>query len=59
MISQKNLKNCKEVTDLAEPPRLTVVARLQYSVGRADPDFVRPKHFTSFGALFNRKNAKL
>jgi len=55
----KNLKNCTEVTELAEPPRLTVVVRLRHSVGKADPDFVGPKRFTSLGALFNKNNAKL
>jgi len=59
MLSQKNLKSCKGVTELADTPRLTVVVRLQHSVGRPDPDFVGPKPFTKFGALFNRMNAKL
>ena len=48
------MKNCKKVTELAEPPRPAVVVCLQHSVGRADPDFVGPKAFTGFGTLFNK-----
>jgi len=47
------------VTKLAKSLKLAVTVILRHVVAGVDPDFVGPKAYTIFGALFNKDNTKL
>ena len=47
------------MTKVAESLGLAVTVILRHVVAGADPDFVGPKAYTIFGALFNNNNTQL
>jgi hypothetical protein len=59
LVTHKKSEKCKEVTKLADGLGLAVTVILQHVMAGAAPDFVGPKAYTIFGALFNKNNTKL